>query len=97
MMTKVIQIVSVEENSTMTGTEVRVIEKIGEPYEEYQLHLKQYYFNVKKFNSEIEECFSLILGKSIPAMEQFLAGEKGFNNIKETSEYITLINMIERI
>lgn len=30
-------------------------------------------------------------------MEQFLDGEKGFNTIKETPEYITLINMVERI
>ena len=39
MMTKVIQIASVGENITLTGTEVRVIDKTGGSYKEYQLLL----------------------------------------------------------
>lgn len=61
MMTKVIQIASVGENSTLTRTEVRVIDKTEESYKEYQLLLKQYHFDVNKFNSDIERCFSLLL------------------------------------
>ena len=41
MMTKVIQVKYIGENSTLTGTEVRVIDKMGKSYEEYQILLKQ--------------------------------------------------------
>ena len=67
-MTKVIQIASVGENSTLNGTEVQVIDKTGESYKEYQILLKQYYFDVNKLNSDIERRFSLLLGQCSTAM-----------------------------
>jgi len=53
--------------------------------------------DVTKFNSEIEKCCSLLLGKYGPAMEQSLAGEKYYKIIKETSNSISFIKVIEHI
>ena len=48
------------------------------------------------FNSDLEK-ISLLVGKCIPSMEQSLTGEKVFILIKEKSDSISLINIIERI
>ena len=97
MVIKVIQVVTIREDSKIMGKEVTFIDKDGEAYSEYSLYLKQYMTDLTKFNSDLEKAFSIIIGQCSPAMEQSLAGEKEFKNIKETSETIGLIKMIERI
>jgi len=94
---KIIQEATIGLNSVLIGKEVEVIDKDGEAYVEYQLYLKQYLSDGTKFNSDIEKLFSLLLGQCSPSMEQSLAGEKNFKNIKEKSGSITLIKVIERI
>ena len=94
---KIIQEATIGLNSVLIGKEVEVIDKDGEAYVEYQLYLKQYLSDGTKFNSDIEKLFSLLLGQCSPSMEQSLAGEKNFKDIKEKSDSIALIQVIERI
>ena len=97
MTTKVVQVATIGEDSKMVGKEVVVIDKDGEEYVEYQINLKQYMTDLNKFNSDLIKIFSLLIGQCSPSMEQSLAGEKEFSIIKEKSESIPLIKMIERI
>ena len=43
------------ENSVMMGREVNVIDKDCEEYGKYQLYLKQYMFDLAKFNDNFEK------------------------------------------
>ena len=94
---KIIQEATIGLNNILIRKEVEVIDKDGESYVEYQLYLKQYLSDVTKFNSDIEKLFNLLLGQCSPSMELSLAGEKNYKNIKEKSDSIVLIKVIEHI
>ena len=97
MTTKIIQFTTVGENSILEGREVNVVDKDCEEFTEYQINLKQYISDVENFHSDLEKCFSLLPGQCSPSMEQTLAGEKDYQTIKEQSDSIGLIKMIERV
>ena len=83
MTSKVIQFVTVGENSVLEGREVNVVDKDCEEFTDYQMNLKQYISDVANFHSGLEKCFSLLLGQCSLSMKQTLAGEKDSWTIKE--------------
>ena len=74
-----------------------VIDKDGEDFLIYQIDLKQYPGNSNKFNGDLKKCYSLLIGQCSPTMEQIVSGDKDFKAIKEKSDSIGLLKLIEKI
>ena len=59
-------------DSKMKGIIKSAIDKYGKDYIIYQINLKQYVSDLAKYDSNLEKCYSFIIGQCSPAIEQDL-------------------------
>ena len=97
MVDKVIQEATLGSDSKLVGKLVKVLDKDGEDFVTYQIQLKQYIGDLAKYTDNLEKCFSVILGQCSPAMEQSLESDTKYKTVKQESDSIELIKMLERI
>ena len=94
---KIVQVGSIGDNSVLTGEEKEVVDTDSENFLEYQLQLKQYVSDKSKYTDDLQKCFSMIIGQCSPAVEQNLEADDSYAAIKESSNSIELIKLLEKI
>ena len=97
MVKKVIQEPTAGPDSKLQGVEKEVIDKDSEDFLEYQLELKQYVTDKAKYNDDIQICFNLIMGQCSPSVEQNLEADESFAQLKESSDSIGLMRLLETL
>ena len=83
MIRKVVQVASAGDNSQLTGVVMKVLDRDGIDFVEYQIDLKQCMSDKTKFNEDLQKCFTIIMGQCSPSMEQALDSETSFKAMKE--------------
>ena len=73
---KIIQEATLDLNSVLIGKEVKLIDKDGEAYVEYQVYLEQYLLNVIKFNSDIETSLAYYLANVVYLWNNIFLGKR---------------------
>ena len=66
---KIVQVPTVGDQSILIGVEKEAIDTDSEDFLEYQLELKQYVSDNSRYNSDLQKCFSMIMGQCSPAVE----------------------------
>ena len=84
-------------DSIIIGVEKTVVEKDSEEFLEYQVELKQYITDKTSYRDDIHKCFNIIMGQCSPAVEQNLEAEETFNDLKNSSNAIELIKLLEKL
>ena len=84
-------------DSKLVGQVRSVLDRDGEAFITYQIELKQYVGDVAKYKDNLEKCFSTIIGQCSPAIEQSLESQDKFKDVKEKSDSVELIKMLEQI
>ena len=79
------------------GVGKTVVDKESEDYLEYQVELKQFIVDKAKFRDDIHKCFNIIMGQCSPAVEQNLEAEEVFEELKNKSNSIELIKLLEKL
>ena len=75
----------------------KVIDKDCKEYVEYQLEMKQYVSDKAKYHNDLQKCFNIIMGQCSPAIEQDLKAQPTYKGIKDKSDSISLLKMLETI
>ena len=83
--------------SVLRGVEREVIDKDSDAFFEYQEEMKRYVSDKARYTKDMQDCFNIIIGQCSPAIEQCLESEDTFSNIKETSNSIELMKLIEKL
>ena len=94
---KVVQEATPGDNSMFVGVERTIIDKDSEEYLEYQVELKQYITDKTKYRDDMHKCFNIVMGQCSPAVEQNLEAEETFSNLKNKSDSIGLIKLLEKL
>ena len=97
MIKKIVQEATAGDSSVLKGVEKEIINKESEEFIIYQMELKQYISDKTKYNSDIQKCFNIIMGQCSPTVERNLIGDDSFTNIKDTSDSIGLIKLLEKV
>ena len=63
----------------------------------YQLQLKQYSENSNKLNGDLDKYYIFLIGQYSLIMEQSLLEKKDFKEIKENSDSIFFLKLIDKI
>ena len=79
------------------GVERDVLDREGIDFVEYQIDLKQYKSDKTIYNENLQKCFTIIMGQCSPSMEPALESEVMFEGMKEKSDSILLIKLLEII
>jgi len=94
---KIVQEATVRDNTVVRYVERGVLDREGIDFVEYQIDLKQYKSDKTIYNENLQKCFTIIMGKYSPSMEQALDLEVMFKGMKEKSDSILLTKLLERI
>lgn len=81
----------------LRGIKQEVVDKNSEQYLEYQMKLKQSIADKFKYKDYLQKCFSIIMGQCSPSVEQNVEADEIFYNIKEKSDSIVLIKLLEKV
>jgi len=97
MIRKIVYEATVGDNSAIRGIEKDVLDREDIDDVEYQIELKQYKSDKKIYKENLQKCFTIIMGQCSPSMERALESEVMCKDMKEKSDSISLIKLLERI
>ena len=94
---KIVQEPTPGDSSVMRGVEREVIDRDSDDFFEYQEELKRYVSDKARYVKDMQNCFSIIIGQCSPAVEQNLESEDTFKDIKNRSDSIALMKLLEKL